>query len=256
MAQQDILLPGIEHDRQAAEYWCGPACINIVLSYWDKQQPQATLWESIKTNTGSVDRPEDAPPPDDGSFKNQQCDKCNGGGYHCWYTTPEAMAKTISGLAPETVSATYQGSQDAIRRMADSVSATSPVAAVFTTLPSLHWVVAVGYQLDGTGASIVWNGKKLTALYVRDPALADPGVDITQLATIDGLERPLTGLLMAVECGPRTGLYPVVAKGVAATSNAIIVQIVEVTEYYATWLIEIFKRWARKLTRRRPPPPG
>lgn len=149
MAQQDFLLPGIEHDTQAAEYWCGPACINIVLSFWDKQQLQADLWESIQVNTGTQNRPVDAP-EDAGSFKTQHCDNCSQGGYHCWYTSPEAMAATINQFSPETVTSEYLGAEDGIRRMADSLSATSAVPAVFTTFSNLHWVVAVGYQLDAT----------------------------------------------------------------------------------------------------------
>ena len=251
---QDYLLPGIEHDTQTAEYWCGPACINMVLSYWDKQQPQADLWEDIKVNTGTQNRPADAP-KDEGSFDTQHCDSCGPGSYHCWYTTPGAMELTINGAAPETVRAEYLGAQDVIRRIADSLSATSAVPAVFTTFPSLHWVVAVGYQLDGLGASVMWNGKKITALYVRDPGLPDPGADITHMVTIDGLERPLTGLLMAVECGANTGQYPVVAKGTppAAPANIRIV-----SAWYslppaqtAAW----WERWKRWMQWPRPPKP-
>lgn len=260
MAQQDILLPGIEHDTQGVEYWCGPACINMVLSYWDKQQPKAVLWESIKINTGSQYRPADAP-EDDGSFKTQQCDACGSGGYHCWYTTPEAMEKTINGLAPETFSATYQGAQDAIRRMADSLSDASPVPAVFTTLPALHWVVAVGYQLEGSGDSIVWNGQKLTGLYVRDP-VSDPGIDVTQLTTIAGLLQPLIGLVMAVECGPKAGQYPVVAKGTPAPAappaapQNVRVLIASTWQDFSKWLFRTWLKWFKpQQPPRRPPRP-
>ena len=76
----------------------------MVLSFWDKQQPQADLWEAIKTNTGTKTRPADAP-LDDGSFKAQHCDSCGAGSYHCWYTTPEAMEATINDSAPDTVRA-------------------------------------------------------------------------------------------------------------------------------------------------------
>lgn len=219
MAQQDILLPGIEHDRQSAFFLCGPACINMVLSYWDKQQPQDVLWTAVQGNSGTVSRPIGAP-QDEGTFATQVCDLCTDATFHCWYTTPEAMAATINETSPTTVKAEYETSQKVFERIADSLSAASPIPAVFTTLPSLHWVVAVGYQLDGTGPAVVWNGQKITGLYVRDPNEADPWPDTTVLVTTTGLLQPLSGLLMAVECGVNNvGKYPVVSKGVPDTGG-------------------------------------
>ncbi len=248
---QNFLLPGIEHDTQSSEYFCGPACINMVLSFWDKQQAQADLWEAIKVNTGTEKRPKDAP-SDEGSFDTQHCDSCGPGHYHCWYTTPEAMEATINDSAPDTVRAEYLGSHDVIRRIADSLSATSPVPAAFTTFASLHWVVAVGYQLDGPGSSVLWNGQKVTALYVRDPGLSDPGADITQMVTMAGLVKPLTGLLMSVECGPNTGQYPVVSKGTPTWIRNYLIAIV------TTWRSVsrlAFRPWPWKWWVKKPPRP-
>src|SRR5688500_964891 len=153
MAPQNTILAGIEHAVQTLEYWCGPACINIVLSYWDKQQPQANLWESIKTNTAIKNKPAGAPQDPN----TQHCFACGGGVYECSYATRASMPPTISACAPEATGATYQTSQYAYRRLADRISAGSPVPAVFTTQPSLHWIVAVGFQTDSaTSGGVTW----------------------------------------------------------------------------------------------------
>ena len=130
--------------------------------------------------------------------------------------------------------------------------------AAFTTFASLHWVVAVGYQLDGLGSSVLWNGQKVTALYVRNPGLSDPGADITQMVTMEGLVKPLTGLLMAVECGPNTGQYPVVSKGTPSVTRTILIAVQTTWRALSIWMLLPlkWKWWVRKPPRPpRPLPP-
>lgn len=38
-----FLVPGVEPVRQAAEAWCGPACLEAVLGYYGREAPQAEI---------------------------------------------------------------------------------------------------------------------------------------------------------------------------------------------------------------------
>jgi hypothetical protein len=253
MAQQDIFLSGTEHEQQKREFLCGAASVNMILSFWDKQQPQDDVWSAIQQNTGATARPNNAI-VDEGTFWNQQCDPCLQGGYDCWYTTPEAMAHTLRDFGPGLFAAEYHTTEDAIRRIAACLSAFGGRPAAYTKAAQLHWTVAVGYQLNGPGPGIVWNGNTITALYSRDPATEDQGV-IT-LTTVHGFMAPVDGLLMAVNCGPRRGSYPIVvdqfSKGDFVTRMITTVWLRVSTRFpLVDW-----KRWIpRKPPRPLPPPP-
>jgi hypothetical protein len=220
---RDFVVPVVRED-QLFSYTCGAACTNIVLSHWGKNGAQLTVWQDIQAKTGTVNRPADAL-SEPGSFPTQHCDLCSSavitggdgkqyGDYHCWFTTPEAMAATInaSSLVPVTVDY-IADSGDAIRRIADSL-VNFDVPAVFTTAPSLHWVVAYGYQYDDVlpppPVPLQWNSQSITGLYVHNPApvSAQPGQPTIQMVTQQGLE----GLLMPIQCGAsvRYNEHPVV----------------------------------------------
>lgn len=253
MAQQDIFLSGTEHEKQGREFLCGAASANMILSFWDKQRPQDDVWLAIQQNTGTTNRPNNAV-SDEGSFWNQQCDTCDQGGFDCWYTTPEALAKTIRDSGLGLYAAEYHTTEDAIRRIAEVLSGFDGRPAAFTKPAQLHWTVAVGYQLNGTGAGITWNGDKITALYSRDPATADLGA--INLTTIDAFRAPVDGLLMAVNCGLRKGSYPIVVDQFSK-SGFVTRMITVVWLRVTTWFPWIdWKRWIpRKPPRPLPPPP-
>jgi hypothetical protein len=224
-----------------------------VLSYWDKQQPQATLWELIKTNTTVKNKP----PGASQDPNTQHCFDCGGGLYECWYSTPEAMATTINAFAPEATSATYHTSQDAYRRIADSISAGSPVPAVFTTQPSLHWIVAVGFQTDpATSGGVSWKGTKITGLYVRDPNKTYSAPDALHLKTVNSL--PL--MQIGGGCGPNQGLYPVVAKSIPsgpAPPRNLTVTMASTWRDFSKWIFRTWWRWfGPQQAPRRPSRPG
>lgn len=267
--QHDVFLPAAR-EEQLQFYTCGAACINMVLSRWGKNRLQADLWLDIQSNTAGA-RPVDAP-TDAGSFASQSCDRCSTrvivapdgtthGDYACWYTTPEAMAATISSSAPVAVSAEYLADgAGAVRRIAESL-ATFDVSAVFTTVPALHWVVAYGYRYDDVppAASFVkWNAQYVTGIYVHDPSpSASPlgGTATIQLMTPRGLDA----LLMSIECGTsHLNQYPVVA-GTAAGGGggeALVQNIGPWLEFVVsviTWLDP--RRYLRYLVRRRRPGP-
>lgn len=252
MAPQITILPGIEHDVQTLEYWCGPACINIVLSYWDKQQAQADLWELIKTNTTIKVKPAGATPDE----HTQHCVACDNNAYECWYTTPEAMATTINQFAAEATSATYETAPDAYRRIADSISAGSPVPAVFTTQPALHWTVAVGFQTDAdVSGGVAWNGTKITGLYVRDPNRTYSGPGELHLKTVTSLPLMHTG----PGCGPNPLRYPVVAKGTPpgpAPPRNLRVTMASNWRDFMKWAFRPWSKWFKpQQPPRRPPRP-
>ena len=246
----------MEHDAQTEEYWCGPACINIVLSRWDQQQSQPNLWAKVQANTGMNALPAGAP------ANTQRCDSCSASDHECWFTHPDVMPTTINAYSPQTLRVDYLGSHDAIRRIADSI--VGDVAAVFTTQPSLHWIVAIGYQLDGVGAAISWNNRNLTGLYVLNPSVPTDN-DTIHLTTVDGLEgiKPASvdGLLMATRCGQHANLYPVVHKGtpdgtttpvtgsLTARMAAYLKIVTPKDWWYKVW------RWARMMAGRRGPFP-
>ncbi len=264
----ELVLP-TTHEEQTLNYTCGSACINIVLSRWGKQRVQSNVWIDVQANTSSV-RPANARWVT-GSFATQACDKCSEdtqtdtdgtvyGDYHCWFTSPEAMATTINASSPSPVAVDYiADGLDTIRRLADSI--TLGVPAVFTTLPSLHWVVAVGYQYDdvqpATGTpSVSWGAKFLTGIYVRNPSQASSPTGTVQMMTPPGL-LSLEGLLMSIECGPRNGQYPVVA-GVAVnqTSGSLNPRSIVSMAPQTIWRLVIPPRWIRKFwVRPRPGPP-
>jgi hypothetical protein len=260
MAQQDVLLSGTEHEKQRVEYVCGAATANMILSFWDKQQPQEQVWTAIQQNTGTQARPLGAPSME-GEFWNQYCDSCSqaqgsGSGFNCWYTTPEALVTTLNDFSPASFVSEYHPYEDACKRLAESLTGPDALPAAFTKAANLHWSAAVGYQLNGPSTGIPWtNGNVITALYVRDPATEDPGTDIIHLLTTDGLQRPIDGLLMAVICGVQAGKYPIVVRSAAPNDSF--------WRLLATsWLgVKLFKPWLsqrwipKKRTRPTPPPP-
>jgi hypothetical protein len=259
---ENVIHPTVPQ-MQDAPYTCGAACINMALSFWGNQQPQQQIWAEIQANTGGK-RPSDAQ-PQAGSFSSQHCDHCGGGpvlgqdgkyygNYLCWFTTPEAAATTLNAWAPQHATGEYAADcAAAIVRVVDSLAATDPVPALFTIKPALHWVVAVGYQIDGPGSSVQWKGKSVTGLYVRDPQ-DDPGRDVIRLMTVFGLCDVLFGVMMAVECGPHGGARPVVVKGVGPPTW--LVRLVTVfLRPVPRFLIPAWLRRFRPPPRPWPPPP-
>lgn len=227
----DVVLP-TEHEPQFKNYTCGAACVVMVLSRWGLKPDQWGVWTDIQANTGTLLRPDNAPWPD-GSFPTQRCDQCNDdtwigadgkvyGNYHCWFTSPEAMAATINALSPSPVAVGYiANGADVLRRLADSISVHG-VPAVFTTAPALHWVVAVGFRFDDvqpSGAGFVnWGTKYLTGFYVRNPSDEAVSPDTVCMVTPPRLSG-IDGLLTRIVCGPHTGCCPVVAGTGAGAST-------------------------------------
>lgn len=231
---EDTILSTV-HEHQSHAYTCGAACVVMVLSRWGQTLDQGNAWTAIQTNTGTIPRPANAPWRD-GSFSTQRCDKCNDdiqigadgkayGNYHCWFTSPEAMAATINASSSsQTVAVDYiYDGDETLRRLADSIQKYQ-VPAVFTKKPSLHWAVAVGFRSDDVqppgGDFVSWGTKYLTGLYVADPSDLSVPQGTIHMVTPPGL-LGFDGLLMSIECGPceRRDHYPIVAAGSGAASG-------------------------------------
>lgn len=262
MAQQDIVLPDTEHEEQHREYLCGAASVNMILSHWDKQQPQGDIWSAIQAHTGVQARPVPCDPNDEGCFATQFCDRCSDGSFKCWYSTPEALASTVNDYSPTLAAAEYHTDPDnAIRRVAECLTGPDQMPAAFTKAANLHWSVAVGYQIDGpdpTGSGITWSGSgKITAIYVRDPNGGDAGQDVMQLTTLANMKKPIHGYLEAIVCGVHTNAYPIVVRSKDFTKSTFR-RLVETTAIYiykpiAPWMQRV---WIpKKKLRPLPPPP-
>jgi len=194
---------------QEQGYYCGPACAQMILSYWGTALLQDTLWATIKAKTTGT-RPTSAPATP-GHFPSQQCDLC--GVWHCWDTHPQALSAAISAHTSwfNAVSTSYPSTIDetilALIDSVDAVPSTPPCAAFYAIN---HWVVITGYHLDDPllpGAAPYQVGSlQLNGIYFQNPNTADPAVTVDWLPTVQFRQS-----LGSITCGANLDRYPIVA---------------------------------------------
>lgn len=195
-------------EQQLSFRHCGPAAIRMILSNVGAIASQADLWTAVTLNSagGTVK-------PTNGSlvllFEKQVCHQCTA--WYCWYTTPEAMAATItqrSSFGKRAV-AWYPNTGDkAVTDLIASLERAAPFPPAATVYGSNHWVVVNGYHLEDPslpGAPpIVIGNRKVNGLYVMDPFEGPTPVVTFYKATV------FRSMLKSIDCGPRLDRYPIV----------------------------------------------
>jgi hypothetical protein len=193
---------------QEQGYYCGPACVQMIVASTGKFVTQDELWSTIKAQT-TASRPIEAPETP-GFFSSQQCDFC--GKWHCWDTHPLALSKSVNEHAPWTLSVmtrypqTIDETMLALIGSIDTVPGT-PACASFYAVN--HWVVITGYHLDDLtlpGAAPYQVGElKVNGIYFHNPQVADPTGTVSWLPTVEFRQ-----VLGPISCGANLDRYPVV----------------------------------------------
>lgn len=179
--------------QQGTGYYCGPACVQMVLSSWGIAAGQDALWLDVKANTVG-NRPSDALLTESSlGFPNQVCTKCSNavtvlapddpaippnlpgmtvGDYDCWDTTARALARTVTQHAPANAAVWAlhpDRFEDGVRQLIDSLDEhVPPVASIWGMN---HWVTVYGYLWDESAPQTVSSaaGRPVTSLLVYDP---------------------------------------------------------------------------------------
>ena len=200
----EIILPVVGVSQKAL-HLCGPAVAEMILASRGVPAPadavwQEHLWESIKANThgrGPTSSTEPSPCP---PFPTQECEECgDGAGWHCWCSTPDALARVINThLAGSVVEVMAVADRlEATRVLIDAIDHGWPTAALVSGWQ--HWIVTAGYAFE-SGAS---GRRNPTGIYVHDPR----GSEARQFVA---LGTWLDQCLRVVPCGRFEGRYVLV----------------------------------------------
>jgi hypothetical protein len=190
--------------KQKKGYYCGPACIAMVLKSRQVPAPsQPTLWTKVKDNTFG-NRPESAP-HEPGWFDSQVCFKC--GNWQCWFTTPEALSAVVNaGLGGGTHTVHYASSQaSGTDRVITALKAHTAPCLTLNTMS--HWVVISGVQLEKVTKNRITTERFLGA-YVEDPQ-ASASAHAQSITRFRG-EIAWLEDFAALTCGPYKDNYVVV----------------------------------------------
>lgn len=197
-------------ERQVNFRLCGPAAIRMILSRFGLLYAQPSLWTDVQNNSGGTVAV-NGTLPTTLLFAKQVCHLC--GNWFCWFTTPEAMAKTLSDLGPVTVAARaiYAASDvDSLSAQLDSLLRPVPYPAATTVYAANHWVVVAGYHLDDpsyAGAPMISIGsRQVNGVHWADPADIDDDPPVVEFLATDAWLR----MHKSIDCGPHTNTNPTV----------------------------------------------
>jgi hypothetical protein len=189
-------------------YYCGPACVQMMVASAGKLVTQDELWSTIKAETNAA-RPKEAPETP-GSFPSQQCDLC--GTWHCWDTHPLALSKCVNTHAPWTLSVMTRYPQtmdETMLALIDSIDGVPGTPACTSFYAVNHWVVITGYHLDDLalpGAAPYQVGSlNVNGMYFHNPNTADPTATVSWLPTVEFRQ-----VLGPISCGANLDRYPIV----------------------------------------------
>jgi hypothetical protein len=220
-------------EKQVSFQLCGPAAIRMMLSHFSLLYSQASLWTDVQVSSAGTQPNSAGDLPQQTLFSQQVCHHC--GAWFCWYTTPEAMAKTLSIRGPVTVAAraTYPATPaDSLAAQLDSLERPIPYPAATIIRAANHWVVVSGYHQDDPiypGApTVAVGGRQVNGVHWIDPD------DVTNPPTVNFLATDAwLRLVKSIDCGLHTNTYPTV---VGATPMRVVTR---------WWLILVawFRRW-------------
>jgi hypothetical protein len=166
---------GVVPVLQETDWYCGPACAQMVLTFLGVAPPAgAGSWQDkirvyIESHTNAT-RPSLADAPEsefNPAFNEQKCELC-GGEYECWATTPNVL-KNLLNANQSTVTyevartTTEYGATDAAL---DTIDKGHPAIALVEGWQ--HFVVVDGYRHDEAG-SVTTYSRKLNGVWYCDP---------------------------------------------------------------------------------------
>ena len=203
----EIFDASLTAEQQVSIKHCGPAAIRMILSRFGSLVSQNTLWTEVKNKSAGGTKV-----PANGSlvleFPRQVCHDC--GEWFCWFTTPEAMARTIAGRVPSwlTAWAAYPATQDAaLVWLIRSLARAPRFPAAATIFSSNHWVVISGYHINNPKLPSVPIGPyAVNGIHVMDP------FDDVPTATMMTVED-WNDCIKSLDCGPQKDAYPIVVGG-------------------------------------------
>lgn len=206
MASPIPLVLSLTGEQQLDFQHCGPAVARMILSHFGMTPPQATLWAEIQARSAGPVGPPYYPTP---LFPKQVCHQCSGN-WHCWVTSPEAMAAAIQDRASlYTGSAAHYPATkiDAVVAQIESLERTGRFPPAVTIRAANHWVVVAGHHLEdpllpGVAAEQIGN-YRVSGMYVMNPFDTVPTVNFVSIP--DWRAR-----LRSMDCGPYQGRYPMV----------------------------------------------
>lgn len=229
-------------EQQITFTYCGPAAIRMILSEFGITNSQTSLWADVQNKSAGTTPVGGVLPAL--LFPKQVCHQC--GSWYCWYTSPEAMAKTIAARGPYNVGAmaTYPATPDAaVTAQIDSIDRTIRFPPAATIRGSNHWVVVNGYHLEDPalpGAAPQWvAGRQVNGVYILDPFDGPPVVRFFSTSTWQGV-------LKSIDCGPNTNAYPTVVG-----ADRLIL-------FFKWWMLLVlwFRRWPPLWPPGKPQPGG
>jgi len=201
--------------KQKEPFYCGPACIQMVLGHLKVSRSQNELFEDV-VSSSQGERPVDAVcEPERACYQAQVCDLC-GSTWECWDTDPDALVATLNANAPPGVvfSVHYPGEfEEGARMLIDSLRKPAKPAPAITTILSVnHWVVVNGYELEDPGtlesdADGTAEHPPINGLYLLDPREIDADQRVRLVTITEWMER--FGL---IECGEHEDRYVVIVK--------------------------------------------
>ena len=202
-----IIWLALASQQQLTFKHCGPAVIRMVLSQFGVLRSQSSLWTDVQNSSAGTSPVGGALPTVE--FANQVCHLC--GTWRCWYTTPEAMAQTVTTYAPAGVRAIASfpiTRDDAVTAQIDSLERSKRFPPATTILGSNHWVVVNGFHMDDPlypGAPLVAIGNRLVnGIYHMDP-FQNP-TPVVRFISSAAWKR----ILKSIDCGTNVNAYPTV----------------------------------------------
>jgi hypothetical protein len=197
----EYLVP-VPWQKQKKAYYCGPACIAMILKSRGEATPkQSSLWTMVKNNT--FGNGPSSSPPEPGSFPTQECYLC--GTWECWSTTPEALAAVINSIVGGGFTVRSRATQAAGTEIViDALKSHTAPALPISTVS--HWVVVSGVQCEQTTRQGVIT-EELLGVYVEDPQQASVKAQSkTRFRGVAAWQEDYA----AVTCGPHRNDYVVV----------------------------------------------
>jgi hypothetical protein len=199
--------------RQKLPFYCGPACIQMVLGHLKVTRSQDQCFADVVSNSEGARPAETACEPERACYETQVCDLC-GTTWECWDTDPEALAATLNDhTSASTRYAVHFPAtlEDASWSLIDSLrTRTPPVPAITSILSVNHWVVVNGYELGDPAtlepdASGTVEHPPINGFYLLDPREVDGDERLRLVTTTEWSER-----LGLIECGPHQDEYVVI----------------------------------------------
>jgi hypothetical protein len=144
----DIKKLRVQWRRQERGFFCGPACLQMVLGFLGLRRTQQQLFDDVVARSTGT-RPPDAPcNANRACYPTQVCYRC--GSWECWDTDPEAFTTTLKDRAPAVRFELHYDAETDVgtNRIIAAIRPAQGVPPVATVGSFNHWIVVNGYHLE------------------------------------------------------------------------------------------------------------